>query len=366
MVPLPYTKVMTSRPVRTLFCPECGKETSELYDNRCSECFLSTLTLIKCPSVLKIRVCPVCGAHFTAGKWVRETDQRDVLFHEITGSITLHPDAKHEELDISEEELDQSRFLVHVTINAVVSGLNATATVDVEVRVKKETCDTCSRIAGGYYAGIVQLRADNRIISETEVDRCIKLADRLLNKLTEKGDHFAFVSKVEELKEGVDLYIGSAASCKQVCRAIIRELGGSYTTSPSLVGKKDGEDLYRITCAMRLPEFIRGDILAIRDLVVEVTHQDKQIHGTDLTDGHKVSLGAGMDAPAAKIGSRNDATMTVLVAIEGDTVQILDPETYKTILLKKPVFLSEDSGSEVCVVKTNEGVFLLPKILNSR
>ena len=212
----------------------------------------------------------------------------------------------------------------------------------------------------------MQLRADNRIISETEVDRCIKLADRLLNKLTEKGDHFAFVSKVEELKEGVDLYIGSAASCKQVCRAIIRELGGSYTTSPSLVGKKDGEDLYRITCAMRLPEFIRGDILAIRDLVVEVTHQDKQIHGTDLTDGHKVSLGAGMDAPAAKIGSRNDATMTVLVAIEGDTVQILDPETYKTILLKKPVFLSEDSGSEVCVVKTNEGVFLLPKILNSR
>jgi len=366
MVPLPYTKVMTSRPVRTLFCPECGKETSELYDNRCSECFLSTLALIKCPLVLKIRVCSVCGAHFTAGKWVRETDQRDVLFHEITGSITLHPDAKHEELDISEEELDQSRFLVHVTINAVVSGLNATATVDVEVRVKKETCDTCSRIAGGYYVGIVQLRADKRIISATEVDRCIELADHLLKKLTEKGDHFAFVSKVEELKEGVDLYIGSAASCKQVCRAIIRELGGSYTTSPSLVGRKDGEDLYRITCAMRLPEFMRGDIIAIRDLVVEVTHQDKQIHGTDLTDGHKVSLGAGMDAPVAKIGSRNDATMTVLVAIEGDTVQILDPETYETILLKKPVFLSEDSGSEVCVVKTNEGVFLLPKILNSR
>ena len=357
---------MTSRPVRTLFCPECGKETSELHDNRCKECFLSTLTLITCPSVLKIRVCPVCGAHFTAGKWVRETNPRDVLSHEITESILLHPNANHEELNISEEELDQSRFLVHVTVNAVVSGLNATATVDVEIRVKKETCDTCSRIAGGYYAGIVQLRAKNRIIREKEVDQCIKIADHLFNKLTEKGDRFAFVSKVEELKEGVDLYIGSATSCKQVCRAIIRELGGSYTTSPSLVGRKDGEDLYRITCAMRLPEFIRGDIIATPDTVIEVAHQDKQIHGTDLIDGHKVSVSAGTNTPAVKIGSRNDATITVLVAIEGDTVQILDPETYKTILLKKPAFLSEEAGNEVDVVKTNKGIFLLPEMLNSR
>ena len=356
---------MTSRPARTLFCPECGKETSELYNNRCRECFLSNLTLITCPSVIKIRVCPVCGAHFTAGKWVRETDQREVLFHEITGSIMLHPDAKHEELDISEEEIDQSRFLAHVIVSAVVSGLNATATADVEIRIKNETCDTCSRIAGGYYAGIVQLRASNRIISGKEVDRCIELADHLLKKLTGKGDRFAFISKVEELKEGVDLYIGSATSCKQVCRAIIRELGGSYTTSPSLVGRKDGEDLYRITCAMRLPEFISGDIVAIRDMVIEVAHQDKQIHGTDLINGRRVSLGAGMDAPAVKIGSRNDATMTVLVAIEGDTVQILDPETYETILLKKPVFFHEESGSEVRVVRTNEGVFLLPGMLNS-
>jgi len=276
----------------------------------------------------------------------------------------MHPDATHEKLDISEEKIDRSRCLVHVSVSAVVSGLDVTAAADVEIRIKNETCDTCSRIAGGYYAGIVQLRANHRLISEKEVDRCIELADHLLKKLMEKGDRFAFISKIEELKEGVDLYIGSATSCKQVCRAIIRELGGSYTTSPSLVGRKDGEDLYRITCAMRLPEFIRGDIIAIRDLVIEVTHQDKQIHGIDLIDGRRVSLGAGMDAPAMKIGSRNDAMITVLVAIEGDTVQILDPETYETILLKNPVFLSEEAGNEGCVGKTNEGVFLLPEILN--
>ncbi len=356
---------MTSRPARTLFCPECGKETSELYNNRCKECFLSNITLIKCPPVVKILVCPVCGAHFTAGKWTRETDRREMLFYEIAGSIRMHPDATHEKLDISEEKIDRSRCLVHVSVSAVVSGLDVTAAADVEIRIKNETCDTCSRIAGGYYAGIVQLRANHRLISEKEVDRCIELADHLLKKLMEKGDRFAFISKVEELKEGVDLYIGSATSCKQVCRAIIRELGGSYTTSPSLVGRKDGEDLYRITCAMRLPEFVCGDIVAIRDHVIEVTHQDKQIHGTDLIDGQRVSLGADTDTPAVKIGSRKDATTTVLVAIEEGAVQILDPETYKTILLKKPSFLHEKSGSEVRVVRTNGGLFLLPEVSDS-
>ena len=358
-------KSMTTRPARTLFCPECGKETGEFYNKRCKECFLSNLLLIKCPSVIKIRVCPVCGAHFTAGKWNRETDQRKLLFYEIAGSIRMHPDAKHEKLDISEEKIDRSRSLAHITVSAIVSGLNVNAATDIEIRIKKETCDTCSRIAGGYYAGIVQLRANHRLISEKEVNRCIELADHLLKKLMENGDRFAFISKIEELREGVDLYIGSATSCRQVCRAIIRELGGSYTTSSSLVGRKDGEDLYRITCALRLHEFISGDIVAIRDLVIEVTRQDKQIHGTDLIDGQRVSLGTDMDIPAVKIGSRKDATTTVLVAVEEDTVQILDPETYETLLFKKPSFLNQKSGSEVCVVRTSNGLFLLPEILNS-
>ncbi|MGP8322193.1 MAG: hypothetical protein ACT6FE_07750 [Methanosarcinaceae archaeon] len=55
-----------------------------------------------------------------------------------------------------------------------------------------------------------------------------------------------------------------------------------------------------------------------------------------------------------------NAVTAVLVAIEADTVQVLDPETYETVLLKKPAFLRAEAGSDVCVIKTAEGLFLLP------
>ena len=351
-------ETMSPQTARTLLCPECGRETTEFHNNRCRECFLRSLTLIECPPVIKIRICPVCGAYFTAGKWIEAPDTRSILLSEISRSVRVHPDATDVELDFSEEEIDQSRYSAHIYVNAVVSDLNISATADTEIRIKRETCDSCSRIAGGYYAGILQLRADHRRITEEEIERCIQLADHRLNKLTSKGDRLAFVSKIEELKEGVDLYVGSISACKQVGSAIIKELGGTSVISSSLVGKKDGEDLYRITYAVRLPEFVRGDVVSIEDRVIEVTHQDKQIHGTDLSDGGKASFDAAV--PPVRLGSRADAVTAVLVAIEKDAVQVLDPETYETVLLKKPAFLHAEAGSDVCVIKTADGLFLLP------
>ena len=64
--------------------------------------------------------------------------------------------------------------------------------------------------------------------------------------------------------------------------------------------------------------------------------------------------------PAVRLGSRADAVTAVLVAIEKDAVQVLDPETYETVLLKAPTFLHAEAGSDVCVIKTAEGLFLLP------
>ncbi|MEA3282449.1 MAG: NMD3-related protein [Euryarchaeota archaeon] len=356
---MPKTPAHTPNPhPRTLFCPECGRETTEFYDNRCRDCFCKSVTLIECPPIIKIRICPVCGAYHIAGKWIEAPGMRDMFLSEISRVVKAHPDAKDLQLDFYEEELDPSRYLVHITASAVLSDLSISATADTEIRIKKETCDACSRIAGGYYAGIVQLRADHRHITEEEIERCIQLADHRLNKLTSKGDRFAFVSKIEELKEGVDLYIGSISACKQVGNAILKELGGTSAISSSLVGKKDGEDLYRVTCAVRLPEFVRGDVASMGGSVIEVTHQDRQIHGTDLSDGSKVSFDAAV--PAARLGSRADAVTAVLVAIEKDMVQVLDPETYETVLLKKPTFLHAEAGSDVCVIKTAEGLFLLP------
>lgn len=351
---------MTSQPPRTLLCPGCGREVERFYNNNlCKECFMKSFALFKCPPVIKILVCPVCGSYFASGKWIESLDMRDAFFSEISQSIQVHPDASSVKLDFSDEEIDQARHLAHISISAVVNGVTVSSTADTEIRIKKETCDVCSRIAGGYYAAILQLRANHRRISKREIEECVQLADRVLNTFAAKGDRFAFVSKITELKEGIDLYVGSINACKHICNLIIKEFGGTSVVSSSLVGKKDGVDLYRITCAARLPEFVRGDIVSVQGRAVEVAHQDRQIHGINLADGSKVSFDS--KTHIVKLGTRNDAVTAVLVAIEADTIQVLDPETYRTVLLKKPMFLNADAGSDVCVIKTSMGLFLLPE-----
>ena len=103
-----------------------------------------------------------------------------------------------------------------------------------ELRRKFETCERCSRIAGGYFESIIQLRAENRDIEKEEIDR----AKELIDEAIEKSNHsFAFISKVVERKEGVDYYIGDRNLAKKVARRIEEELGGKLTESKKLSGR---------------------------------------------------------------------------------------------------------------------------------
>jgi nonsense-mediated mRNA decay protein 3 len=229
---------------------------------------------------------------------------------------------------------------------------------EVEVRVRKETCDVCSRIAGGYYEAIVQIRAQGRLPTKKEVERCLKLADDIMVKAERSGDRLAFVSDVMELPEGTDIYIGSTACGRQMARAIVDDMGGTIIESPKLVGAKEGKGLYRVTFAVRLPSIVRGDIVRMHGSLVLVEKVGRRISGTDLGNGFSTSIET--EEEPEKVASAGEATSTVLVSEDANSVQILDPVSYAPITIKRPAFLSKKPGEDVRVIKTREGVFLLP------
>jgi nonsense-mediated mRNA decay protein 3 len=51
--------------------------------------------------------------------------------------------------------------------------------------------------------------------------------------------------------------------------------------------------------------------------------------------------------------------LTVLVSIEDSAILVLDPETYETVAIKKPMSLNAEAGSEIPVLKTSYGIFAL-------
>ena len=62
---------------------------------------------------------------------------------------------------------------------------------------------------------------------------------------------------------------------------------------------------------------------------------------------------------AEKVANIGDAVPTVLVSIEENAILVLDPETYETVAIKRPVSFNAEAGSEIPVLKTAYGIFAL-------
>lgn len=344
------------------FCPKCGCETQE--EGLCQTCFAEKYVVFELPQVMEVKICAKCPSYKIGDAWVDTSLQSyEELVKKATNktvrlALAVNKEVRSPQITVVPEFVGPQVLKVHVRVTGVIGTRPVATDSDVEVRVRKETCDVCSRIAGGYYEGTIQIRARDRFPTKEEVKRCLKIVENTIVRAAKSGDRLAFITDVFPLPEGADVYIGSSTCGRQASRAIIDEFGGTVNEAPKLVGCKDGKDIYRITFAVRLPDIVAGDIVKMNNKVILVEKLGKRIAGTDLSNGQTTS--APEDTKIVKISDRSQALKTVLVSGDAKSVQILDPVTYQAITIKRPEFLKHEPGEEVWVVKTPEGVFLLP------
>jgi len=345
--------------MNSVTCPKCGRECNKLFDSVCRNCFFENFKLIELPLVLHVRICSRCGAYFQKSKWDDIGNIEDVILKAVEDALFIHSEAEDVEVYLEPREITPYIYMVRAEVDAIVREEPVHAEAETEVRIQRTACDICSRESGGYFEAIIQIRAAGRLPGEEEKRRSVAIAREAMESMRKKGDRLAFISDILEQKEGVDLYMGSMNASKQVCRLITSELGGSFTDSPTLVGMKDGKNLYRITFAVRLPEFRPGDVIRFRGRIIQIKSSGKKVNGISLEDGSKFLSTPEELKNAEKISNMADAVLTVLVSIEENAILVLDPETYETVAIKKPMSFSAEAGSEIPVLKTPYGIFAL-------
>ena len=333
-------------------CPSCGERSYGV----CERCLAQGRTILEIPRFLSIQVCPTCSDHFFKGRWINE-DTNGAVAKAVEEALKIDPDDAAITIVLS--QISPTILHAHVEIN--VSGAGEPYNCfDVDVRVNRVACDRCSRISGGYYESKVQIRADHRTPERAELDRALEIAATTID-LAQKADRLAFIAKILWLREGLDLYVGTVKAAKRIVRALLREMGGTFSDSAKLIGRRDGKEVYRVTFVLRLPEFPVGTIVLSRQHMFEIRSTRSTTNAIDLETGRRTALNAEELRTAELVGTRSDAKRTVLVAIDADEVHLLDPETYVTLTIKKPPYIrKEDEGKEIKVVKTQEGVFILP------
>jgi len=233
---------MQSQTRRGKFCPRCGKQTENFYNNLCKKCFLEKSSFVgKLPNKLVLRQCKNCGKIYMNEDFAETIEGAlDILLRELL------QDKQMQLLHSASYRIEGRR--VHITLMLCVEDAKKIEKKDAELVVKAIICQTCSMQGSGYFQSILQLRAPKELVGVMfdEVQQQIEFLGHY--------DQQAFISKIEKKKEGIDLYIGSKRATMQIAKNIKNKFNASIKISRKLAGKEQGQKVYRDTILVRLGE----------------------------------------------------------------------------------------------------------------
>jgi nonsense-mediated mRNA decay protein 3 len=354
-----------------VFCPRCGDpvESPGEASGRtplCLDCYFDEFSLVDAPDRIEVAVCATCGAVKRGKRWVDvgARDYTDVAVDEVTEALEVHIDAEEFSWGVVPEQVDQNTVRMHCTLSATVRDQPVEREVTVPVLISRGTCTRCGRIAGDYYASTIQVRGAGRTPTDAELTGAREIINEYVGEREAAGDRNAFVTEIKETGDGLDARVSTTQIGRAVADRVVRRFGGTVDESATLVTEdEDGDEVYRVTYAVRLPEFTPGDVIDVDDdgpVLVESAHGN--LKGTRVTTGehYEADFEDGIAPDARRLGRVRDATETTLVTVEDDNaVQVLDPETYAAETVPRPDYL-DPAADTVRVLKSRAGLHVLP------
>jgi len=345
-----------------MICALCGREVKELIEGLCVDCFRSRRSIFEIPRILNVTRCPRCGLYLFSGKW-EDIDEESAFLRCVTENISVFSEIESEEVEVELYERTENSAKLAVRLRGKLAGEEVEEEKFTEIRTSKVLCDMCSRIAGGYYEGVIQIRAEGREVKEEELQEIIDSIFTLVERASEKGDRKAFVTRVERRRDGTNVYLGSKKLGKQICKKLAEEYGGKFLEAPELVGREDGVEKYRVTYSFRLPKFRKGDVAKLNKRVVAVFSQKKGYRCIDLESGEEIFCSEKMMNNEAKfISSASSAPRTVVTYVRDDVMEVLHPSSYVPVTIQRPSFVDEKT-KEIRVVVIGDRIYPIPEWL---
>ncbi|ELZ06462.1 NMD3 family protein [Natrialba chahannaoensis JCM 10990] len=369
------------------FCPRCGDpvpersaddESDDAADplrpgsevDLCDSCYFEDFDFVDAPNRIDVRVCARCGAVYRGNRWVDvgAQDYTDIAIEEVSEALSVHVDVEDVAWQVEPEQVDQNTIRMHCFFTGVVRGTPVEEQVMVPVKIARQTCQRCGRIAGDYYASIVQIRAEGRTPTSEETDRAKEIAHSIVADMEATGDRNAFVTEVSETDDGLNIKVSTNKIGKKISNKMVEEFGGTVNDAETLVTEdSDGNEVYRVTFAVRLPPYTPGDVIDLADDAdddgpVLVRSARGNLKGTRVTTGerYEASYEEGNSPDARKLGEHEDAEETTVVTVEDENaVQVLDPETYQAKTVARPDYFDADAET-VPVLKSRAGLHILP------
>jgi nonsense-mediated mRNA decay protein 3 len=338
-------------------CPKCGRpsESGEL----CEECRIEGLEWFVCDGRINQIRCPTCQSIKDKNGWTDcERSREELEYDAALSAVHLKEDLKSPDIAIRLEENSKNRTFAHISVTGILGGKPVENASIVEILWQYDSCDRCSRYHGNYWQGVVQLRADGRKATAEEQERAKQIAFKAEEALQTQGERLSFITRMEDGREGLDIIVGTQTLGDHISREITRLIGGRYSAHPTLIGEKEGRKLFRITYAVRLPRYTKGDIIYIRGTYGEILGSEgKTISYLDLASGIPRTIPDSVNS--SYIGSVKDGRAMSVIYRDGKTLGLMDEETGKTEEVQAPDWRHIETGDRIHILNYEELVLIV-------
>lgn len=257
------------------FCAICGKELQDYAPSysMCLNCYLKENPLFEVPKKFSFKICPDCGNFSKKDVWIKpETNELYIIIENSIRKFVLRPYLKKNIDFLISFDKESFVFSSQNMLRSLISTIEGTLESDkkishqekIDINLIYELCKNCLNIRGGtYFISTIQLR----VMDETYFD-IIKEVLEKIHKYVEKlhiKDNKQYLSKMEDQKNGVDLYL----STNELMNQIIKFLKSNYhfliKRTKKLVGRdvQKGRNLYRLKTLLKFLPINRWDVVYI-------------------------------------------------------------------------------------------------------
>lgn len=335
---------------RHVQCPLCGQEVDDLVGGGlCSRCAAERKPFLDAPDVVDVVRCAHCDRVREGAAWIPGKGQT-----EATASAALHralwidPGITNPEVGTTLTWEDETNARAEISLAGQFRGHSIERHAESRVRIKRGACDDCSREQGGYYEAILQIRGHDRDILATELEPIDRRVWSTLGRFRQEHRPGAFITKSEAVRGGIDYYVGSLDVARALSQFTINRYGAEHQETRKLIGRQEGRDVYRSTISVRLPAYAPGDFIELDKRVYKVLkHEGRTLILWDMTMNQRVQRSPRRARGLRVIGRSADERSATVVSCIKDTLQFLDPDSYRTVEVATQKLYADDSKVRV-------------------
>ena len=316
------------------FCIVCGGKPPLYVDRLCETCLRVRHTISKIDDRIQYFRCSRSGTIQTDQGWI---DLKDQELHEllVQKNLVLNEIANDVVIDINAQKIDDRNTRVFIHVEGKIMDLPFEDDLVTILRCSNGVSPAASRQAGNYFEATVQLRSIGRKLEDSELSLLRQSLNDMLENLP--NDPMHFITKEGPVQGGYDVVFGSKGLARSWARELTKKWGGQTKESNKIVGRKDGNDVTRLTIVYRKPAFDVGDVLLWRSEHYRVfAWLPNGVTLLKVAQNHKVGT-SWRDLETAQVMSKKEEQVTVKpLNVDSQVIEFLDERDWKTKMVQLP------------------------------